>query len=426
MKVLIIGSGGREHALVWKLAQSPEVRQLYCAPGNAGSRQLAENVPIAVDNIPALREFAEAQRIDLTVVGPELPLTLGITDAFAQRGLRVFGPTRAAAQLEASKAFAKAFMWELGIPTAEAVICHDLAQAQAYVRQHPGPLVVKADGLAAGKGVTVCQTPTEALHAVTQAMQERVFGDAGACVLLEEYLSGEEVSFHVLVDGETVLPLDTAQDHKRLADGDQGPNTGGMGAYSPAPVVTAALHARIMREIIEPTVRGMAARGMPYRGVLYAGLMIVDGRPYVVEFNARFGDPEAQALFVRLDGDMLPLLDGAASGRLRGLQAACLPDAAVCVVLAAGGYPGAYAAGAPITGLESVAQLADTWVFHAGTDVRDGQTVTSGGRVLGVTARAPSVATAVQRAYQAVAHISWPGVHYRHDIGRRALQRISV
>jgi phosphoribosylamine--glycine ligase len=423
MKVLVVGSGGREHALVWKLAHSPHVRQLYCAPGNAGSRQQAEHVPIAADDVLALRDFAKARQIDLTVVGPELPLALGLTDAFAEYGLCVFGPTQAAAQLETSKAFAKTFMWEHGIPTAEAVICDTLTMAQDYIRRHTGPLVVKADGLAAGKGVTVCQTQDEAWYAVRQAMQERVFGDAGRRVLLEDYLAGEEASFHVLVDGETVIPLPTSQDHKRVFDGDQGPNTGGMGAYSPAPVITEALQAQIMSEIILPTVHGMAARGTPYRGVLYAGLMIVAGRPYVIEFNVRFGDPEAQVLLVRLAGDLFPLLDGAARGRLQGLRAESLPDTAVCVVMAAEGYPGAYIKGLPITGLERDIQLADTWIFHAGTDVHEGHIVTSGGRVLSVTARADSVAAALQQVYQAVEHIRWPGVHYRRDIGYRALQR---
>jgi len=314
VKVLVVGSGGREHALAWKLAQSPHITKLYCAPGNAGSRQQAENVPIAVDDIAGLRSFALEQAIDLTVVGPELSLALGITDAFAECHLRVFGPTQAAAQLETSKAFAKQFMWAEGIPTAEAAIFDDMAVAQDYIRWHDGPLVVKVDGLAAGKGVTVCQTREEALRAVQQAMQAKVFGDAGRCVVLEEFLAGEEASFHVLVDGEKVLPLAAAQDHKRVYDEDRGPNTGGMGAYSPVPVITAALHQRIMSEIIQPTVRGMAARGTSYRGVLYAGLMIVDERPYVVEFNARFGDPETQPLLVRLHNDLLPLLDGVARG----------------------------------------------------------------------------------------------------------------
>jgi phosphoribosylamine--glycine ligase len=425
MKVLVVGSGGREHALVWKLAQSPQISALYCAPGNAGICQQAQSVPLAADDIRALRDFATVERIDLTVVGPELPLALGISDVFAEHGLAVFGPSQAAAQLEASKAFAKSFMWEHGIPTAEAVICDDFATAEKYIRHREGPLVVKADGLAAGKGVAVCHTRDEALYAVRQAMQERVFGDAGCRVLLEDYLVGEEASFHVLVDGEHVVSLTPAQDHKRIYDADQGPNTGGMGAYSPAPVVTDTVAERIMTEIIEPTVQGMAARGTPYRGVLYAGVMIVEERPYVVEFNARFGDPETQVLLVRLADDLLPLLDGAARGQLNGLRADVVGDAAVCVVMAAEGYPGAYATGLPIAGLESVAESANTWVFHAGTAVSDRRIVTSGGRVLGVTARAPAIALAVQQAYQTVAQIQWPGAHYRRDIGFRALQRAS-
>jgi len=412
--------------LVWKLAQSPHITKLYCAPGNAGSRQQAENVPIAVDDIAGLRSFALEQAIDLTVVGPELPLALGITDAFAECHLRVFGPTQAAAQLETSKAFAKRFMWAEGIPTAEAAIFDDMAVAQDYIRWHDGPLVVKADGLAAGKGVTVCQTRAEALRAVQQAMQAKVFGDAGRCVVLEEFLAGEEASFHVLVDGEKVLPLATAQDYKRVYDEDRGPNTGGMGAYSPVPVITAALHQRIMSEIIEPTVRGMATRGTPYRGVLYAGLMIVDERPYVVEFNARFGDPETQPLVVRLHNDLLPLLDGIARGHLGDLQVEYRADAAVCVVMAAAGYPEVYDKGAPIIGVEESERLENTWVFHAATDVQAGRLVTSGGRVLGVTTRAASLASAIRRAYHAVEQIQWPGVHYRRDIGQRALQRVSA
>jgi phosphoribosylamine--glycine ligase len=426
VKVLVVGSGGREHALAWKLAQSPHITKLYCAPGNAGSRQQAENVPIAVDDIAGLRDFALEQGIDLTVVGPELPLALGITDAFAEHNLHVFGPTQAAAQLETSKAFAKRFMWAEGIPTAEAAIFDDMAAAQDYIRWHDGPLVVKADGLAAGKGVTVCQTRAEALWAVQQTMQAKVFGEAGRCVVLEEFLAGEEASFHALVDGEKVLSLAPTQDHKRVYDQDRGPNTGGMGAYSPVPVITAALHQRIMSEIIQPTVRGMAARGTPYRGVLYAGLMIVDERPYVVEFNVRFGDPETQPLLVRLHNDLLPLLDGVARGHLSDLQAEYYTDAAVCVVMAAAGYPEAYDKGAPIVGVEESERLENTWVFHAGTDLQAGRLVTNGGRVLGVTTRAASLASAVRHAYHAVEQIQWPGVHYRRDIGQRALQRVSA
>ncbi|MBI4086825.1 phosphoribosylamine--glycine ligase [Candidatus Kaiserbacteria bacterium] len=428
MKVLVIGNGGREHALVSKLAQSPHITKLYCAPGNPGTRRQAENVPIAVDNILGLQRFALEQRVDLTVVGPELPLSLGIADAFAacDPPLAVFGPTQAAAQLETSKAFAKKFMWEEDIPTADAKICYNFDVAEKFAREHDykeRPLVVKVDGLAAGKGVTVCSTFTETQQAISRAMRQHIFGPAGDCVLLEQYLVGEEASFHVLVDGETVLPLAVAQDHKRVYTGDHGPNTGGMGAYSPAPVITPALHQRVMSEIVEPTVGGMAARGMPYRGVLYVGLMIVEGRPYVIEFNARFGDPETQPLLVRLHNDLLPLLEGAARGNLGGLQADYHDDAAACVVMAAGDYPEGGSSGVPISGVADAEGLADTWVFHSGTAMEGDQLVTNGGRVLGVTKRAPTLAGAVAGAYEAVEHIHWPNAHYRRDIGYRALRR---
>ena len=424
MNVLVVGSGGREHALVWKLAQSPLLQHLYCAPGNAGCQQLAEPVAIAETNIVELCRFARQRHIDLTVVGPEMPLALGITDLFAEHGLRVFGPSQAAAQLESSKTFAKTFMQGHGIPTAAVEIVDDVATAEAYIRQHHGPLVVKADGLAAGKGVTVCQTREEALEAVRLAMVERIFGDAGDRVLLETFLAGEEASFHVLTDGERILPMPTSQDHKRAFDHDRGPNTGGMGAYSPAPVITEALHDRILAEIVEPAIRGMAARGTPYRGVLYTGLMIVDGNPFVVEFNVRFGDPETQPLLVRLDEDLLPLLDGAAQGRLEARPLSVTPDAAVCVVMASSGYPGTYPKGLPIEGLELASTMANTWVFHAGTARQADRITTNGGRVLGVTARGASVATAIERAYHTLSCIHWPGVQFRRDIGHRAVQQL--
>ncbi len=425
MKVLVVGSGGREHALTWKLAQSPHLDALYCAPGNPGTRGLARNVAIAVDDIAALRRCVREERIDLTVVGPEAPLALGITDAFEADGLRVFGPTQAAAQLESSKIFAKQFMLEAGIPTADAATFDDLAAAESYIHRHAGPLVVKADGLAAGKGVTVCQNKDEALQAVRQAMQDRIFGDAGRRVVLEAFLDGEEASFHVLVDGQSVVPLATSQDHKRAYDGDQGPNTGGMGAYAPAPVVSEALQQRILGDIVMPTVGGMAARGMPYRGVLYVGLMIVEDRPYVIEFNVRFGDPETQALLMLLDDDLLPLLDGAARGQLGNARAQSLPAAAVCVVMASQGYPDSYPRGLPITGVDAAAGRPNAWVFHAGTDERNGRLVTSGGRVLGVTARAAGIAEAIAGAYRAVECIQWPGRHFRRDIGRLALRHVA-
>ena len=425
MKVLVVGSGGREHALTWKLAQSPHLDALFCAPGNPGTRSLARNVAIEPDDIAALRRFARNEQIDLTVVGPEAPLALGITDAFEADGLRVFGPTQAAAQLESSKIFAKRFMLEAGIPTAGAATFDDLAAAESHIRGHDGPMVVKADGLAAGKGVTVCQNRDDALRAVRQAMKEGVFGEAGHRVVLEEFLDGEEASFHVLVDGRNVVPLATSQDHKRAYDGDRGPNTGGMGAYAPAPVVSDGLRQRIMDEIVMPTVNGMAARGTPYRGVLYAGLMIVENRPYVIEFNVRFGDPETQVLLMLLHDDLLPLLDGAARGQLGDQGAQSLPGAAVCVVMAAQGYPGSYPRGTPITGIETAVYQPNAQVFHAGTEERDGRLVTSGGRVLGVTAHSAGIAEAIAGAYRAVECIEWPGRQYRRDIGRRALQHVA-
>lgn len=422
MNVLVIGSGGREHALVWKLAQSPQLSRLYVAPGNAGSHQLASAVTIDETDIDGLCQFARDRCVDLTVVGPELPLAMGITDLFAAHGLRVFGPTQAAAQLESSKAFAKTFMWDHHIPTAPATICDTLTDAQACIRRHDGPLVVKADGLAAGKGVIVCHRQSEALEAVQQIMGARIFGNAGDRVLLEDFLSGEEASFHVLVDGERIVPLPTSQDHKRAFDHDTGPNTGGMGAYSPAPIITDTLQERILTDIVEPTIRGMAAHGTPYRGILYTGLMIVTGDPYVIEFNVRFGDPETQALMVRLIDDLLPWLDDAAQGNLKSDAIAVTSEAAVCVAMTAGGYPGVYEKGLPITGLEDAARKENTWVFHAGTTLQDHQIVTNGGRVLGVTARDQTIATAIKSVYQTVQHIYWPDTHYRRDIGYRALQ----
>ena len=422
MKVLVIGSGGREHALAWKLAQSPQLDALYCAPGNPGTRSLARNVAIPPDDIAALRRFAHDERIDLTVVGPEAPLALGVTDAFEAEGLRVFGPTQAAARLESSKVFAKRFLLDAGIPTASAVAFDDQAAAESHIHSHTGPLVVKADGLAAGKGVTVCHSRQEALRAVREAMQEGVFGDAGRRVLLEEFLDGEEASFHVLVDGRNAVPLATSQDHKRAHDGDQGPNTGGMGAYAPAPVVSDGLQQRVMDEIVMPTVDGMAALGTPYRGVLYVGLMIVENRPYVIEFNVRFGDPETQVLLMLLEDDLLPFLDGAARGQLGNEPARRRPGNAVCVVMAAQGYPGTYPRGMPISGIETAAGQPDVQVFHAGTDEQEGRLVTSGGRVLGVTAYAAGIAEAVAGAYRAAECIRWPGRQFRRDIGQRALR----
>jgi phosphoribosylamine--glycine ligase len=422
MKVLVIGSGGREHALVWKLAQSPLLSRLYCAPGNAGTAEQAENVPINADDLAALLTFAGEYGIDLTVVGPELPLALGIVDRFRQRGLAIFGPTQQAATLESSKAFAKALMAKYGIPTAPFCTFFDPQQAETYIDQHAMPLVVKADGLAAGKGAIVCKTRQSAHDAIDQIMRAKVFGDAGAQVVIEAFLQGEEVSFFALTDGTSLMPLPACQDHKAIYDGDEGPNTGGMGAYSPVPGVDGVLSAHIMEEVMYPVVRAMAAEGRLYQGVLYAGLMLVDRQPYVIEFNARFGDPEAQVLMTRLDTDLLPLLLATTDGTLARQACRWVDDAAVCVVMASHGYPEAYEHGKAITGVEHAAQVPGVTVFHAGTADRDGHLVTCGGRVLGVTARAADLRRAIDQAYHTVQRISWDGVHYRTDIGRKALQ----
>ncbi len=421
MKVLVVGNGGREHALVWKLAQSPLVSQLYCAPGNAGTAEQAENVPINADDILALLAFAREHAVDFTVVGPELPLALGIVDVFRAANLAIFGPTQQAAQLETSKAFAKALMGNYGIPTAPFRIFSDLKAAETFIDQHAMPIVIKADGLAAGKGAIVCQARDSARHALDQIMRARVFGDAGAQVVVEDFLRGEEVSFFALTDGTSLLPLPVCQDHKAAYDHDKGPNTGGMGAYSPVPAVNAGLSARIMADIMRPIVRAMAAEGRPYQGVLYAGLMLVDRQPYVIEFNARFGDPEAQSLLVRLESDILPLLQATTNRTLNRQGCRWREDAAVCVVMASRGYPEAYERGMPITGIEQATRSAGVTVFHAGTARRDGHLVTNGGRVLGVTAEAPDLRQALDRAYQAVHCITWEGAHYRTDIGRKAL-----
>jgi len=421
MRVLVIGGGGREHALVWKLRQSPGADHIYCAPGNAGIAEDAECVPIAADDVKGLLRFAEERRIDLTVVGPELPLTLGLVDRFTAAGLSAFGPTAAAARLEGSKAFTKELLRHERVPTAFFGVFGDPDDAARYVKEVGAPVVVKADGLASGKGVFICPTVAEALEAVDELMRARLFGDAGSRVVVEEFLEGEEVSFMALTDGTTVLPLATSQDHKRALDGDRGPNTGGMGACSPTPIVTPALQDRIMREIMEPVVRGLARHRVRYTGVLYAGLMVQDGRAKLLEFNVRFGDPEAQALLGRLRSDLVDLIERACAGRLAGTTIDWDPRAAVCVVLAAEGYPGAVERGRPIDGVEALRAWQGGKVFHAGTKRPDGALVTDGGRVLGVTALGDTIEQAVTEAYAAVARISWPGMHYRRDIGQRAL-----
>ncbi len=424
MRILVVGSGGREHALVWKLHQSARVQRIYCAPGNAGIAPLAELVPLAADDISGLLRFAQAERIDLTVPGPELALTLGIVDEFARQGLRVFGPTQAAAQLEGSKVFTKELLRRCHIPTGFFSSFTDTDEAHRYLREVGAPIVVKADGLAAGKGVVICPTVKDAEDAVTEILHGKIFGDAGNRVVVEEFLEGEEASFMAITDGQTVLPLASSQDHKRIGDGDTGPNTGGMGAYSPAPVVTPELHARIMREIMEPVVRGLRERGIVYKGVLYAGLMIDNGTPKVLEFNARFGDPECQALLVRLKSDLVEALEAVVDERLAEVTLEWDARASACVVLAAEGYPGSYPKGQAIRGLADLRDWRDGVVFHAGTAQRDGAIVTNGGRVLGVTALGSDIAAAVREAYRGVAQIEWDGMYYRRDIGRRALERL--
>jgi phosphoribosylamine--glycine ligase len=422
MRVLVVGGGGREHALVWKLKQSPRVTELFAAPGNAGTAELAAPVDIAASEVRKLADFAARAGIDYTVVGPELPLTLGIVDEFESRGLRIFGPDKRAAVLEGSKVFAKRLMRKHKIPTGFFQTFYRAEDAKRYIRDLGAPVVVKADGLAAGKGVIVCRSVEDAVDSVKRIMEDRVFGDAGEKVVIEECLVGTEASFMALTDGETVIPLAASQDHKPVFDGDRGPNTGGMGAFSPAPVVTEAVHRKIMDQIMIPTVRAMAAEMRPYRGLLYAGLMIADGEPRVLEFNVRFGDPEAQPVLVRLEGDLLPLLEAATDGRLREAEVRWRKDAAVCVVMTAAGYPGAHDTGRPIDGLAEAARLADVTVFHAGTALSGGRVVTSGGRVLGVTALGADMPDAVRRAYAAVEQIRWDGMHYRTDIGRKALR----
>jgi len=423
MKILVVGSGGREHALVWKLAQSPLVSRLYAAPGNAGMAAQASLADIPVTDISSLASFAQRELIDLTVVGPELPLTLGIVDEFRARGLSIFGANQKAAELEGSKVFAKSLMKRYGIPTSSFETFRSPEAALQHLRKVGAPLVVKADGLAAGKGVIVCQTEEEAAAAIHSIMEEKVFGEAGNQVILEECLTGEEVSYLALTDGEAILPLASSQDHKRVFDGDQGPNTGGMGAYSPAPVVTPEVEGRILDRIVRPTIAAMAQEGRPYQGVLYVGLMIQDDQPKVLEFNARFGDPETQPLLMRMESELVPLLLATLEGNLGEMEISWREEAAVCVVMASAGYPDFYAKGKPISGLEQLADMKHVVVFHAGTAFDGERIVTAGGRVLGVTALGKGIREAIDRAYQAVSKIQWEGVHYRKDIAYRALQR---
>lgn len=423
MKILVVGSGGREHALCWKILQSPEVAQIFCAPGNAGTAKIAQNVAIDADDVRKLVAFAEYEELDLVVVGPEAPLVSGLVDELADRGIAAFGPTAAAARIEGSKAFTKALLQRANVPTAQARSFADYDLALDFAGRLGSPVVLKADGLAAGKGVLICETHADVEAGLREILVQRKFGDAGRRVLVEEFLDGEEASFLALTDGKTILPLATSQDHKRVNDGDRGPNTGGMGAYSPAPVVDDAIFAHVVKDILEPTVRALAEDGTPYRGVLYAGLMIRDGRAKVLEYNARFGDPETQPLLMRMKSDLVPLMKACVDGTLAAHAIEWDPRPAVCVVMTAGGYPGAYKKGKTITGHDEDFGP-DTVVFHAGTDLREGRVVTNGGRVLGVTALGGDIAGAVENAYAAVGRIRFEGAHYRHDIGARAIRRL--
>ena len=423
MKILVIGSGGREHALVWKISQSPKVVKIFCAQGSAAIGELAECVAIGPEQIDKLAGFAEKEKIDLTVVGPELPLTLGISDLFESRGLKIFGPNKTAAQLEGSKAFAKEILRQTNIPTASFGTFTDAALAKKYLAQQKPPYVIKADGLAGGKGVVICLDINDAIAVSDGILVEKTFGEAGEKIVIEEFLEGEEASFMVLTDGDHALPLASSQDHKRVFDNDEGPNTGGMGAYSPAPVVTSVIHQRILDGILKPLLVGLRNKGIRYRGVIYVGLMITKSGPKVLEFNARFGDPECQPIMMRLKSDLVPLLEATIDGKLNQVQPEWYEDPAVCVVLSARGYPGPYDKGDEIRGLDKLRHWEKGFVFHAGTAKENGRWLTSGGRVLGVTARGSDIGNAVTNAYSAVSQISWDGMHYRKDIACRAIAR---
>ena len=425
MRILLIGGGGREHALAWKLVQSPKVEKLYAAPGNPGMAllQKCECINLNVDDLEGVADYAEEKSIDLTVVGPEAPLVAGLADVFKRRGLPVFGPSKAAAQLEGSKAFSKELMAKYNIPTAFFKICEDIETAKSYVEEKGAPIVVKADGLAAGKGVVVAMTKAEALEAIDEMMGDHKFGAAGARLVLEEYMEGEEASLLAFTDGKTVVPMIAAQDHKRVLDGDEGPNTGGMGTYAPAPVMTDILRLKATELILKPVVEAMAKEGTPYQGCLYAGLMIKGDSVKVVEFNCRFGDPETQVVLPLLDGDLAEIMLACATGTLDKAEVAWHDKAAVCVVMASGGYPESYEKGKEITGLAAAEEDEDVVVFHAGTKEAEGKIVTSGGRVLGVTAVDSSIKAARDRAYAAVEKIAFEKNFYRKDIAWRALKR---
>jgi len=423
MKVLVIGSGGREHALVWKISQSPKVAKIYCAPGNAGTAELAENIALKADDVAGLKKFALEKKVNLTVVGPEIPLVAGLVNEFEKEGLKVFGPCREAAIIEGSKVWSKQFMVKYDIPTAKAGIFSDLAEAIKYLDEVGAPIVVKADGLAAGKGVIVCQTKQEALEALKLVMEKKEFGKAGDNVVIEECLVGEEASIIALTDGKTVVPLASSQDHKRIFDNDEGPNTGGMGAYSPAPVVTDRLMSEIDVNVLKPFISGMQQEGIEYKGVIYAGVMVTKDGPKVLEFNCRFGDPETQPIMMRMKSDIVPIFDAVVKAKLGDKLIEWDERAAVCVVMAAGGYPGKYEKGQVINGIDKVDQLANAYVFHAGTKLNsENEVVTAGGRVLGVTALGDGIKYAIKNAYRAVELIDFKGMQYRSDIGKKALK----
>ena len=424
MKVLVVGGGGREHALCWKISQSPIVEKTYCAPGNAGISRHAECVAISVGDFNSLAEFVKKESVDLTVVGPEQPLCEGITDFFEKEGLLVFGPSKAAAELEGSKTFSKNLMKRYGIPTGEYAVFTDMGHALAKIRETEPPFVVKADGLAAGKGVIICRSREEGEDAVLSMMERGAFGEAGTKVVIEEFLTGEEASFFVLTDGENVLPLEPSQDHKPIFDGDRGPNTGGMGAYAPAPVVTEQLRRRIIDEVMVPTVRAMKSEGRTYRGILYAGLMIKDDDLKVLEFNCRFGDPEAQPLLMKMESDIVPVLYSIARGEMKTDPVKWKDGFCVCVVMASKGYPGSYDKGIELEKLTDFANTRETVIFHAGTAFSGDDIVTSGGRVLGVTSLGDTMEESIRRAYDAVGSISQESLIYRTDIGKKALLRL--
>lgn len=422
MKVLIIGGGGREHAIAWKLSQSLRVDKIYCTPGNAGISEIAECIDIDLKDFDELIDFVKYEWVDLTIVGPEEPLSKGIVDAFEKEDRRIVGPTKAAAQLESSKVFAKSFMIEHRIPTAEYKVFTSYLHAEEYIRLKGAPIVIKADGLAAGKGVTVAETVDEAINALRLIMKERVFGSAGDRVVIEDFLEGQEASFMVFTDGKTIIPMVSSQDHKRVFDNDEGPNTGGMGAYSPAPIITKELEQEILETIIKPTIRGLKNEGIRYKGILYAGLIIKNNKPYVLEFNCRFGDPETQPVLFRLDSDLLDICLALSEGRLSNMDVRWKEDAAVCVVLASKGYPNKYEKGKIIYGLDDVKKMKDVMVFHAGTAFDNDHIVTNGGRVLGVTAIGKDIKSAKQRVYEAIQKIHFDGMHYRKDIADKAIK----